>query len=82
VIAFTRKLKPPRSSPDVCVPHIPITRAAEAGRLLRVEGPADAAEKSDSGADAAGLERLGSCIVGPKQHWAGRGGTTAAVATR
>jgi hypothetical protein len=36
-------------------------------------------QRSDSAADAAGLERLGLWIVGLKQQSAGRGETTAAV---
>ena len=37
-------------------------------------------QRSDRAADAAGLERLGLCIVGLMQQSAGRGGTTAVVA--
>ena len=38
--------------------------------------------RSNSAANAAGLERLGLCIAGPKHSSAGRGETTEAVALR
>jgi hypothetical protein len=47
----------------------------------RPEGSADA-QRSNSAADAAGLEQLGLCIAGLKQPSARRGETTEAVALR
>jgi hypothetical protein len=61
-------------------PRIPITRPAKPGRSLRPGGRADAAEKSNSATDAAGLERLGLCIARPKQSSASHDQTTEAVA--
>jgi hypothetical protein len=64
------------------IPRISITRTTKAGRSLRPGGRSDAAEKSNSATDAAGLERLGLCIVGLKQPSASHDQTTEAVALR
>ena len=52
----------------------------QGGTIAQPGGRADAAEKSNSATDAAGLERLGLCIVGLKQPSARHSETTEPVA--
>ena len=54
----------------------------QGGTIARPGGRADAAEKSNSATDAAGLERLGSCIVGLKQPSGSHDETTETMAKR
>jgi hypothetical protein len=73
---------PHRRSQRDRIPRNAIARSTEAGRSLRPEGSADAVEKSDSAADGAGLEWLGSWVAGLKHPSASRGETTETVANQ
>jgi hypothetical protein len=59
-----------------------MTRTAEPRRSTRARGVGRRVEKSNSAADAAGVEQLTLCIAGVKQPSARRGETTRAVALR